>query len=51
MVVSSLGQRPFAVLYSKVKGEMEEALIAQKCGALTIVRPPMLLGHRDERQF
>ena len=44
-------QRPFAVLYSKVKGEMEEALIAQKWERLTIVRPSMLLGHRDERRF
>ncbi len=30
---------------------MEEALIAQKWEQLTIVRPSMLLGHRDERRF
>ena len=30
---------------------MEEALIAQKWERLTIVRPSMLLGHRDERRF
>ena len=52
VVVSSLGasaRSPF--FYSKVKGEMEEALIAQKWERLTIVRPSMLLGHRDERRF
>ncbi|MCT7423422.1 hypothetical protein N4A85_25130, partial [Escherichia coli] len=52
VVVSSLGasaRSPF--FYSKVKGEMEEALIAQKWERLTIVRPSMLLGHRYERRF
>jgi uncharacterized protein YbjT (DUF2867 family) len=37
--------------YNKVKGKMEDALIAQKWEQLTIVRPSMLLGHRDERRF
>ncbi|MBU5925162.1 NAD(P)H-binding protein [Enterobacter sichuanensis] len=52
LVVSSLGASagsPF--FYNKVKGKMEEALIAQKWEYLTIVRPSMLLGHRDERRF
>ena len=30
---------------------MEEALIAQKWERLTIARPSMLMGHRDERRF
>ncbi len=34
-----------------VKGKMEEALIAQKWERLTIARPSMLMGHRDERRF
>ena len=52
LVVSALGASagsPF--FYNKVKGKMEEALIAQKWEHLTIVRPSMLLGHRDERRF
>lgn len=52
VVISSLGANagsPF--FYNKVKGKMEEALIAQKWEQLTIVRPSMLLGHRDERRF
>ena len=47
VVISSLGANagsPF--FYNKVKGKMEEALIAQKWEQLTIVRPSMLLGHR-----
>ncbi|MDU1296208.1 MAG: hypothetical protein E6973_10015, partial [Enterobacter hormaechei] len=32
-------------------GKMEEALIAQKWERLTIARPSMLMGHRDERRF
>lgn len=30
---------------------MEEALIAQKWERLTIARPSMLMGHRDEHRF
>jgi hypothetical protein len=37
--------------YNKVKGKMEAALIAQKWEHLTIVRPSMLMGHRDKRRF
>jgi uncharacterized protein YbjT (DUF2867 family) len=52
VVVSSMGANansPF--FYNKVKGKMEAALIAQKWEHLTIVRPSMLLGHRDKRRF
>ncbi|WP_253381763.1 NAD(P)H-binding protein [unidentified bacterial endosymbiont] len=52
LVVSAHGANassPF--FYNKVKGKMEEALIAQHWQQLTIVRPSMLLGHRDERRF
>ncbi len=52
LVVSAMGANahsPF--FYNKVKGKMEEALIAQKWEYLTIVRPSMLMGHRDERRF
>ena len=52
LVVSSMGanaQSPF--FYNRVKGKMEEALIAQRWPRLTIARPSMLLGHREKRRF
>ncbi|MGT8858031.1 NAD(P)H-binding protein [Enterobacter sp. 186315] len=52
VVVSAMGANassPF--FYNKVKGKMEDALIAQKWEYLTIVRPSMLLGDRDKRRF
>ena len=52
LVVSAHGANagsPF--FYNQVKGKMEEALIAQKWERLTIARPSMLMGHRDERRF
>ena len=51
LVVSSMGANahsPF--FYNRVKGEMEEALIAQKWPRLTIVRPSMLLGDREQHR-
>ena len=36
--------------YNRVKGEMEQALIAQNWPRLTIVRPSMLLGERDKQR-
>lgn len=51
LVVSSMGANansPF--FYNRVKGEMEQALIAQKWPRLTIVRPLMLLGERDKQR-
>lgn len=52
LVVSAHGANadsPF--FYNRVKGRMEDALIAQSWERLTIVRPSMLLGHRGERRF
>ena len=50
--VSSMGanaRSPF--FYNRVKGEMEEALIAQAWPKLTIARPSMLLGDRTRQRF
>ncbi|GDX05552.1 NAD(P)H-binding protein [Buttiauxella sp. A111] len=52
LVVSAIGansKSPF--FYNRVKGEMEEALIAQEWPHLTIARPSMLLGHRESQRF
>lgn len=52
LVVSAIGansKSPF--FYNRVKGEMEEALIAQDWPRLTIARPSMLLGHRESQRF
>ncbi len=52
LVVSSMGASPSSpFFYNKVKGKMEEALIAQKWDRLTIVRPSMLLGEREKHRF
>lgn len=51
LVVSAMGanaRSPF--FYNRVKGEMENALIAQQWPSLTIVRPSMLLGEREKRR-
>ncbi|EJF32445.1 MULTISPECIES: NAD(P)H-binding protein [Enterobacteriaceae] len=52
LVVSALGansRSPF--FYNRVKGEMEDTLIAQTWPRLTIARPSMLLGHRQTRRL
>lgn len=52
LVVSALGadaRSPF--LYHRVKGEMEQALVAQRWPRLTIVRPSLLLGKRPHSRF
>ncbi|AMO47047.1 NAD dependent epimerase/dehydratase family protein [Enterobacter sp. FY-07] len=49
LVVSAMGanaRSPF--FYNRVKGEMENALIAQEWPSLTIARPSMLLGDRQK---
>ena len=51
LVVSAMGANahsPF--FYNRVKGEMEEALIAQEWPRLTIARPSMLLGDREHKR-
>lgn len=52
LVVSAIGasaRSPF--FYNRVKGEMEEALIAQNWPKLTIAHPSMLLGERDKSRL
>ncbi len=49
LLVSSLGADPRSrVFYSRVKGEVEEALRAMEWPGLSIVRPSLLLGERAE---
>lgn len=51
LVLSSLGADPHSrVFYSRIKGEMEEALKAQDWPQLTIARPSLLLGQRSEQR-
>ena len=48
LVVSSLGANARSpALYPRTKGQMEQALLAQEWQRLAIVRPAMLLGHRQ----
>lgn len=52
IVVSALSADPRSrVLYSRIKGEMEEALKAQDWPQLTIARPSLLLGPRREQRL
>lgn len=52
LVVSSMGANARSLFfYNRVKGKMEEALIAQQWPSLTIVRPSMLLGEREKHRF
>ncbi len=51
LVVSAMGANahsPF--FYNRVKGEMEEALMAQEWPRLTIARPSMLLGIGEHKR-
>lgn len=51
LMVSAMGANahsPF--FYNRVKGEMEEALIAQQWPRLTIARPSMLVGEREKKR-
>jgi uncharacterized protein YbjT (DUF2867 family) len=48
-IISSMGANPNSkIFYSKVKGEIEEALKQIDFQSLIIVRPSMLLGNRGE---
>lgn len=52
VVISSLGaDSNSSAFYSKVKGEMESQLRTLKIPHLTIVRPSLLLGDRDEKRL
>jgi uncharacterized protein YbjT (DUF2867 family) len=49
LLVSSLGADPHSrVFYSRVKGELEDDLRALAYPQLTIARPSLLVGERDE---
>ena len=49
LLVSAIGATPRArTFYSRVKGELEEALRDLHYPSLTVVRPSLLLGHRAE---
>jgi uncharacterized protein YbjT (DUF2867 family) len=49
VLVSALGASARSrVFYSRVKGELEDAVTALGFPSLTILRPSMLLGHRAE---
>ena len=52
LVVSAMGANARSLFfYKRVKGEMENALIAQEWPSLTIARPSMLLGEREKRRM
>jgi len=49
VAISAIGADPHAsVFYNRVKGEMEQALKEQDWPQLTLVRPSLLLGPRNE---
>lgn len=51
LVVSAMGANAYSpFFYNRVKGEMEEALIAQQWPRLTIARPSMLIGEREKKR-
>ena len=52
LVVSALGASSrSSVFYNRVKGELEDALRSLVYPSLTIARPSLLLGSRDEFRF
>lgn len=51
LVISAMGADPHSLFfYNRVKGKMEQALRAQAWRNLTILRPSMLLGERDNKR-
>ncbi|MGQ0712101.1 MAG: NAD(P)H-binding protein [Gemmatimonadaceae bacterium] len=52
LLVSALGAKAQSrVFYSRVKGEIEEAIRALSYRAVTIVRPSILIGEREETRL
>jgi len=52
LVISSMGADPNSkVFYSRIKGEMEQALRQLDYPCLRIIRPSLLLGPREEFRF
>jgi uncharacterized protein YbjT (DUF2867 family) len=52
LFVSALGANPRSFFfYNRVKGELEEAILALGYPSVTIARPSLLLGEREEHRF
>lgn len=52
LLVSALGANPASrIFYSRVKGEIEQAIRALPYRSVTIVRPSILVGERDETRL
>lgn len=52
IVMSSMGANPRSkIFYSRTKGEMEEAVLAQNISHTYILRPSLILGKRDEKRI
>ena len=52
LVISAINADPTSsVFYTRIKGEMEQALIAQDWPQLTIARPSLLVGNRSEQRL
>ena len=52
LLVSAMGANPRScIFYNRVKGELEDAVRALGYRSLTIARPSLLLGERQERRF
>jgi uncharacterized protein YbjT (DUF2867 family) len=52
IVISTMGANSTSkVFYNRIKGEMEEALKRLDFPCLRIIRPSLLLGHREEFRF
>jgi uncharacterized protein YbjT (DUF2867 family) len=52
LLVSALGANArSSIFYNRVKGELEDAVRALGYRSLTIARPSLLLGERQERRF
>ncbi|MCS7018782.1 MAG: oxidoreductase [Cytophagales bacterium] len=52
LVVTAIGSNPKSVFfYSRVKGELEKALIALQFPSLSIFQPSLLLGQRQETRM
>jgi uncharacterized protein YbjT (DUF2867 family) len=52
LVISAVNADPeSSIFYSRIKGEMEEALKAQNWPQLTIARPSLLIGEREDQRL
>jgi uncharacterized protein YbjT (DUF2867 family) len=52
LLVSALGANPRSrIFYNRVKGEVEEAVLALPYRSVTIARPSLLLGERRDRRL